>query len=231
MLWYSSTAYFVTHPIIHLTASQLPKISISTCFSELGMLRRGGQNHTHWTPHISEALEPSQRNRGRLHVSRLSEMEDRQLDPLVLQVEKQGHGEVSQPGHCGVNNGRSSDLRLFSSQKSVDSVPRKRAHTSSVNRKGLSGLFHHSKRRVVARECGQKTLDNHQWSCPALNSLGPGAEEGSVRAEGKGKMFRKVREGGVNGWNARLMQWNRESIWRSSLRRKIYSPHAGCGAS
>lgn len=121
-------------------------------------------------------------------MSQLSEKEDGQHDPLVLQVEEQGHGgEVSEPGHCGVNNGRSSDLGLFSSQKSVDSVPRKRAHTSSVNRKGLSGLFHHSKRRTVARECGQKTLDSRQWSCPALNSLGPGAEEGSVRAEGQGK--------------------------------------------
>lgn len=152
------------------------------------MFRRGDQNHTHWTPHISEALEPSQRNRGRPYVSRLSEMEDRQLDPLVLRVEKQGHGgEVSEPGHCGVSNGKSSDLRLFSLQESVDSVPRKRAHTSSVNRKGLSGLFHHSKRRIVARKCGQETLDNRQWSCPALNSLGPGAEEGSVRAEAQGK--------------------------------------------
>ena len=130
-------------------------------------------------------------------MSKLSEMEDRQHDPLILQVQKQGHGEVNEPGHRGVNNSRSSDLGLFSSQKYVDFVPRKRAHTSSVNRKGLPGLFHHSKRRIVARECGQKTLDNRQWSCPALNSFGPGAEKCESRRRGRDKMFSKVKEGGV----------------------------------
>ena len=172
--------------MIHLTASQLPKISISTCFSELGTFRRGGQNHTHQTPHISgDILEPSQWDRGCLHMSTLSEMEDRQHEPLILQVEKRAWRR-SEPGHCGVNNSRSSDPGLFSSQKYVDTVPRKRAHTSSVNRKGLPGLFHHSKRGIVARKYGQKTLDNRQWSCPVLNSFGPGAEEERERTEGEG---------------------------------------------
>ena len=77
-------------------------------------------------------------------------------------------------------------MNLPSLQKYVDTVPRKRAHTSSVNRKGLPGLFHHSKRGIVARKYGQKTLDNRQWSCPVLNSFGPGAEEERERTEGEG---------------------------------------------
>lgn len=104
--------------------------------------------------------------------------------------------EENEPGHCGVNNSRSSDPGLFSSQKYVDTVPRKRAHTSSVNREGTSRALSSLQKEFVAREYGQKTLDNRQWSCPVSEPLfGPEQRKEGESRRGRDKMFRKVKEG------------------------------------
>lgn len=152
----SSTTCSGTHPTTQLPSSQLPRIpSLSL---RVGMLRRGlqSQHSTHVTYHWGERgpqrdtrLPTHVRDRGPpVRLWRLSLIgETMQLGPLILQAgtlrcikEKQ----LTQ--WLGVREGRAGAPTHGAShhRKSVDSVPGRQAHASSVNRKELPVPFHHT---------------------------------------------------------------------------------------
>lgn len=86
----------------------------------------------------------------------------------------------------------------FSSQKYVDTVPRKRAHTPSVNRKGTPGLFITPKGELWPGSMGRRPWTIAKMELPSSELVWAWSRgrKGESR-RGRDKMFRKVKEGGV----------------------------------